>query len=161
LIHLAPIELDHARLGPWRVAVLRLREIPQTDEAEDVGLDLRLRDLLSRRGVGAGAAVSRERGELGDRALEPRRLGQPAAFEPEHGHRDLPAVPGLTDEVAILDFDSREEDLAELAATGHLLDPPHLDTGLLHVDQEKADPAVRLGRAIGTGQQEAPVRVMS
>ena len=122
-----------------------------------MGFDLRLGDLLPRGGVGAHAAIPRERGELGDCALKPGGLRQPAAFEPKHGHGDLPTVPGLADKVAVLDLRPGEKYLAELAASCHLLDPPHLDTRLPHVDQEEADAAVRLGAGVGACQQEAPV----
>src|SRR5256885_6154796 len=160
-VHLAPVELDHARLRAWRVAVLSLGEIAQSDQAEYVRFDLRLGDLLSGGDVAAGAADPRQRGELGHRAFEPGSLRQPTAFEPKHGHPDLPAIPRSADEVAVVALRSREEDLAELATTGHLLDPPHLDSGLLHVDQEETDAAMRLSRGAGASEQEAPVRVMS
>src|SRR5207244_10934121 len=156
-----PVALGRARPRARRVAVLRLGEIAHADQAEFVRLVLRLGDLLSCGGVGAGAAVTGERGELGHRALEPRRLGQSAAFEPEHRHRDLPAIPRLADQVAVFDLRSREEDLAELAATRHLRDPPHLDAGLLHIDQGEAGAAVSLRRGVGASEQEAAVRVMS
>src|SRR2546426_3603506 len=159
-VHLAPVELDHARLRARRKAVLSLGEIAQADQAEYVRFDLRLGDLLSSGGVAAGAAVPRQRGELGHRALEPGSLRQPAAFEPKHGHRDLPAIPRSADEVAVVDLRSREEDLAELAATRYLLDPPHLDGGLLHVDQEEADAAVRLIGGAGASGEESPGRGM-
>src|SRR5256885_5681763 len=159
-VHLAPVELDHARLWARRVTMLSLGQIAQADEAEYVRFDLGLGDLLSSRGVGAGAAVPRQRGELGHRALEPGSLRKSAAFEPKHGHRDLPAIPRSADEVAVVDLRSRKEDLAELTATRHLLDPPHLDGRLLHVDQEEADAAMRLIGGAGACEQEAPVRVV-
>src|SRR4029077_15092599 len=82
------------------------------------------------------------------------------ALEAEHGHRDLPAVAWLPDEVALVHFGIRHEDLAELAAPGHLLDAPDLDPGLLHVDKQEPDPPVRLGLGIGARQMEALLRIV-
>src|SRR5919204_1622781 len=160
LVHLAPVKLRDAGLRAGRVAVLGAGEVAQADEPEDVGLDLRLRDPLAHRGVSTHAAVTRQRGKLVDRALEAGRLGQAAALEAEDGHRDLPAVRGLPYQVAVLDLGPGEEDLAELAAAGHLLDAPDLDARLMHVDEEETDAAVWLGRLVGGGEKKAPVRIV-
>src|SRR5206468_1303053 len=108
----------------------------------------------------ARAVVPRERGQLADRALEASRLRQPAAFEAEDGHRDLPAVARLTDQVAVIYLRAGEKYLRELAAASHLADAPHLDARLVHVDEEEADALVRLTLSAGAGEQEALVRVV-
>ncbi len=140
--------------------MLGLREVAQAVEPEHVRLDLRLRHLLADGDVGAGAAVSGQNGQLGDDAFESSRLGQAAALEPEDSHGDLPARSRLTHDVAVFHHRVREKDLAELAAAGHLADPPHLDTGLMHVDQEERDALVRLGLGIAAREQETLVGVV-
>src|SRR5215467_580900 len=160
LVHLAPVELGQTGLWSWRVAVLGAGQVAQADEPEDMGFDPGLRDALAHRGVCPGAAVAGQGGELGDRPLEPRGLGQPAALEAEDRHRHPPAVSWLTDQVSVLDLGAGEKDLAELAAAGHLLDPPDLDARLMHVDEEEADSLVRFGVGIGAREQKALVGVV-
>ena len=67
------------------MTVLCPGQVPQTDETKHVRLDLHLGDLLTRRRVGADAAITRERGELGDRTFETRGLRQSTPFEAEDG----------------------------------------------------------------------------
>ena len=140
--------------------VFGARQVAQADDLEDVGIDLRLRDALSCRGVGARAVIPREGGQLAHRALEASRLRQAAALEAEDRHRDLPALAGLSDEVAVIDLRAGEEYLRELAAAGHLADSPHLDARLMHVDEEEADALVRFALRAGAREQEALVRVV-
>src|SRR5216683_3740915 len=135
---------------------------------DDVALDLgragvdrlRLRDALSRGGVGTRAMVARERCQLTHRALEAGRLRQSAALEAEDRHRYLPAVARLTDQVAVFDLGSGEEYLRELAAAGHLANAPDLDARLVHVDQEEANALVRFAVGARARKQEALVRVV-
>src|SRR5205823_5119790 len=82
-------------------------------------------------------------------SLEARGLGEASPLEAENRHCDLPAIARLPDEVAIVDLGPGEKDLAKLTTASHLLDPPDLDPGLVHVDQEKPDPAMRLGCRVG------------
>src|SRR5207248_6326750 len=72
LVHLAPVQLGHARLWAGRVTVLRAREVAQADEPEDVRLDLSLRDLLPGRRIRPHAPLSRQQCQLGYDALEAR-----------------------------------------------------------------------------------------
>jgi len=97
---------------------------------------------------------------LFDRALEAGGVGQAAALEAEGRHRRLPAVAGSADQVAVGDDGVVEEDLAELAATGQLADPAHLDARLLQVDDEVADALVGRSLGVGAGEQEAAVGVV-
>src|SRR6202171_3509156 len=81
LVHLAPVELGETRLRTWRVPVLCLRQVAQADEPENVGLDLRLRDLLAHADVRSHPSLASQRGELLYCPLESSRLGQTAALE--------------------------------------------------------------------------------
>ena len=142
------------------MAVLGTSQVAKPDQPEDVRLDAGLGDPLPRRRVGARASVARQRRELADRPLEACSLRKASALEAEDRHRDLPAIAWLADEVSLVDPDAGEEDLAELAAAGHLLDRPDLDPGLMHVDQEKADASMSFRRRVGAGQQEGLVGVV-
>src|SRR5207247_11342549 len=126
LVHLAPVKLGHARLGPRSVAVLGPSQVAKPDHTEYVRLDAGLGDPLPRRRVGARASVARQRREIADRPLEACSLRKASALEAEDRHRDLPAIARLPDEVSLVDPGAGEEDLAELAAAGHLLDTPDL-----------------------------------
>jgi hypothetical protein len=88
---------------------------------------------------------ARERSQLTYRPLESGCLREAAAFESEDRHGDLPACARLADHVTVVDCCAREEDLAKLAASGHLADAPHLDARLAHVDEEETDAAVCFG----------------
>src|SRR5229473_363915 len=142
------------------MALLGVGEVAQAVEPEHVRLDLRLRDLLADGHIGAGAAIPGKAGQLRDDPLEPSRLGEATTLETEDRHRDLPARSRLAYDVAVLDHRSREEDLAKLTAAGHLLDPPHFDARLMHVDQEERDAPVRLGIGVAAREEEAPVGVV-
>src|SRR6266478_5913276 len=99
------------------MALLRAGEIAKSDETEHVRFDLRLRHFLPDGRVGTRATISRQSGELQDRALESCRLREAASLEAKDRHRDFPAGSWLADEVAIFDHRAREEDLAKLTTT--------------------------------------------
>ncbi len=53
-----------------------------------------------------------------------------------------------------------QEDLVELRGAGHLLERPHVDAGLLHVDQQVGDAGVLLGLGLGAHEAEHVVRLL-
>ncbi len=93
-------------MGPGGSSLLRLREVAQSDEPEDVGLDLSLSHLLPDRRIRACSPITSQRDQLRDSLLEPRGLGQATALETEDRHRDLPPVARLADHIAVLDHRS-------------------------------------------------------
>src|SRR6266567_296582 len=160
LVNLAPVELRERGFRSRRLALLRACEAAQADEAEHMRLDLSLRNLLPDRDIASSASIPGQACELYDGTLETSRLRKAAALEAEDRHRDLPARARLADEVAILDHRAGEEDLAELPASGHLFDAPHLDARLVHVDEKERDALVRLGLTIGPCKQKALVGIV-
>src|SRR5262249_33356875 len=81
-----------------------------------------------------------------------------AALEAERRLRDLPALPEPADEIAFLGAGVRHEDLVELRVAGDLLERPHLDAGLTHVEEQARDAFVLRHAGIGAREQDAPVR---
>src|SRR5262249_6668167 len=75
----------------------------------------------------------------------------------EHGHRDLPALADLSDEMRARHARVLEEDLAELALAGDLPQRSDRHTGRVELDQDERDAAVAVFR-VGAGEDEDPVR---
>ena len=73
-------------------------------------------------------------------------------------HRDLPALPGLSEDVLVRDNDVVEEQLAELRVTGDLLHRADLESRRPGVDDQERDPLVPREVRIGPREDAAPAR---
>ena len=106
-------------------------------------------------------ALTGERDQAVEFGPEQQRIGSrflaPLVAEQAHGHP--PACAYLPDDVVSGGVRPGEEDLAEIAFTGHLPDAPHLDTGLIHRYQEERDPGVAARSRRGAGKDETPLGV--
>ncbi len=90
-----------------------------------------------------------------DRARPTPRAAR-AAFEPERGQRDVPAVADRTQTIGIGNPDVGEEHLVERRAARHLADRSNADPGRVHREHECGQPAVLGNVEVGAGDQLAP-----
>ncbi len=73
---------------------------------------------------------------------------------------DSPASTHLTDDVGVRHHRVGQEDLHERVAVVHLLDRPHLDAGLVHVDHEVGDALVLHRVPVGASHEDRHVGVI-
>jgi hypothetical protein len=83
------------------------------------------------------------------------------AFVSESGQGDRPALTALADQIVEFDPGIRKKHLVERSVTVHLLQRPHFDPGLTHVDHEVAQTFVLRDVPIGPRQEHSEVGVVS
>ena len=72
-----------------------------------------------------------------------------------------PALVFLADAIFDRHLHVLEPDLVDLVAAVQQRDGPHRDARALHVDQQKADARLLLGRGVGAHQAEDPIGVLA
>ncbi len=122
-------------------------------------------DALAQLGIVQRVRVHRVRG--GDHRLQVRRHRDREArgadpLVTERAHRDLPALAFAAEPAVHRDDRVGEPDFVEHRVAGDVTDRPGLDTGRLHVDDERGDAlvlraAIERGR-VAAQQEEAPLR---
>src|SRR5207247_1280822 len=164
LVGLAAEHLLDRALDPRLPRAHEARQAPVADQAEQLHLDVRLREPLAvsrvgERPPGGGmrARVAEQALEAPpDRALEGEGPHRPALVR-EDAHRDLPAGAGRAHHHLGRHAHVLEENLRELRLARDLLQGAHGDARAPHVDQEETQ-AVVLGRfGLGAAEEEAPV----
>src|SRR5215510_10018566 len=164
LLELGVRELCDRRRGPRRVALLERREDAERGVTLhlQVGVDpsqLRAHGRILDQRTAAAPELLRGPHELvegdGVPGHTPERVRAPLVAE--RGLRDLPALVEAADEIRLLGARVGHEDLGEERAAGDLLERPHLDTGLAHVEKDARDAPVLGHLRIGAAEQDTPV----
>src|SRR6266849_3608732 len=164
LVGLAAEHFLDRGLDPRLPRAEKARQAPVADQAEQLHLDVRLREPLAVPRVGErppGGGMRARSAEQAleappDRALEGEGPYRPA-FVREDAHRDLPAGAGRTHHHLGRHAHVLEEDLRELRVAGDLPQGAHADARAPHVDQEEADAMVLRRLGLGAAEEEAPV----
>ena len=127
-------------------------------ELEQLHLDERLGEPLCEAVIVERAAFDGHAPQLVDELrVHDELAGVHAAFVRERGVGDPPTFVHRADEAVVGDEHVGEEHLVELRLVGDLAQRAHVDTGRVHVDDERRDPL--LLRRIGIGAREAPAPV--
>src|SRR5436309_10944334 len=130
-----PEQLDQARLRTDLLSRRKPSQRPLVVQSEDLDLDPRLCHPLANEGVAQQACGGALLPEPGDRLLLAHLLAPneaAAALVGKDRVRHPPALVLRTDEVLDGDLDLVEEDLVELAVTGHLAQRTDVDTLRVH-----------------------------
>ena len=89
--------------------------------------------------------------------VEPESTGGVHPLEGQGREGDLPSLSLALEEVSVFDDGIAQEDLAERCVAAHGDERSSLDSRLLHVDAEVAQPSVLRDVDVRAGDQDAPL----
>src|SRR5262249_49208951 len=137
----------HAVVGPGPDALLAVHAHQRLPDHGVAGGFLPPRQLENARGARAADAIDAAR------AFARHHLALPGEGRP----RDPPAVPDLTHALGVGDARPVEENLVEVDLAAHVAQRPHLDAGLVQVEQEVRDALALRRVGIGAGEEHGEV----
>ena len=159
LVRVGPLPLGERPLRARHAVLHREAEPARRGEAQALGLDVELGDLLAVDGVLVQPAVARELHQLAERDLQGHGAAQrdAGALVHQRGDGHGPAVAHAADHGLVGNARLLHEDLVELGLAGDGHQRPRLDARQAHVDEQARDAFVFGRVGVGTHEQLAPV----